>query len=364
MPKQFYIFIAIMQGFILAIHWFIYQTFLSYFYPRPQTALLLFASLLILSVSFIILSIIAYNNYKLIVRALYTLSAYWMGIVYFLLWAALVCILFFGRFGINAAPQKFAAIVFGAALLAAIYAIINSKIIRVTAISVKFPGLPEQWKNKTAVFISDLHLGQIQNYNFAKRVRRKIEKINPAVVFIGGDLFDGLALDQKRAITPLAALAKNIPSYFISGNHERFEKKEKFLGTIRESGIKILDNQIVNLDGLQIIGVDFHDTESQENFKKVLEAMHFDKSLPTILLKHVPSDLKFAEQLGINFTISGHTHNGQVWPLGYFAKWIYGYNYGRYKLGNMDIYVSSGVGTWGPPLRFGTRAEIVKINFE
>jgi predicted MPP superfamily phosphohydrolase len=86
--------------------------------------------------------------------------------------------------------------------------------------------------------------------------------------------------------------------------------------------------------------------------------------MPSILLKHQPDLLGVAESNGVSLQLSGHTHKAQMFPLSLITKWIYhGFDYGLHRFGNMQIYTSSGVGTWGPPLRVGTKAEIVRITF-
>ena len=90
-----------------------------------------------------------------------------------------------------------------------------------------------------------------------------------------------------------------------------------------------------------------------------------DRAKPSILLKHEPSNLPVAQEAGINLMVSGHTHQGQLWPMEYVARWSYkGFAYGLKKLGEMQVFVSSGTGTWGPPMRVGTYGEIVVFIFE
>jgi predicted MPP superfamily phosphohydrolase len=117
---------------------------------------------------------------------------------------------------------------------------------------------------------------------------------------------------------------------------------------------------------VNITGVDYLKTESRENFSRVLgEIIPLNiKNMPTILLKHVPSNLDIAESAGIALSLHGHTHNGQIWPLGYVARGIFGKFYlGYSRLNNLQVFTTSGVGTWGPPQRFLTNSEIVEITF-
>jgi predicted MPP superfamily phosphohydrolase len=99
-------------------------------------------------------------------------------------------------------------------------------------------------------------------------------------------------------------------------------------------------------------------------FEDILQNLQIDRTLPSILLKHVPSHLDVARKNGITLQLSGHTHRAQMFPFNLFTYLIYrGFDYGLHALGSMQVYTSSGVGTWGPPLRVGTRSEIVEILF-
>ncbi len=115
---------------------------------------------------------------------------------------------------------------------------------------------------------------------------------------------------------------------------------------------------------VQIVGVDYKTTEKRSDFEKVLSSLPIDANLPSILLKHVPSNLDVAEKRGISLGLFGHTHRAQVFPFSIITHFVYkGFDYGLKKLGKMQVYTSSGVGTWGPPIRVGSNSEIVILNF-
>jgi uncharacterized protein len=106
------------------------------------------------------------------------------------------------------------------------------------------------------------------------------------------------------------------------------------------------------------------DTRSKPNYEKILKNLKIDKSSPSILLKHSPDSLDVAEKNGISLQLSGHSHHGQIFPFSLVTSLFYkGYDYGLHHLKNLTIYTSSGVGTWGPPSRVGTKAEIVLLKF-
>ena len=100
-------------------------------------------------------------------------------------------------------------------------------------------------------------------------------------------------------------------------------------------------------------------------FKNVLGGLSFDPRRPSVLLKHEPKDIHIAEEAGISFQISGHTHKAQIWPFNYVTSIIYKrFAYGLQKFKKMQVYTSSGIGTWGPPMRLGSDSEIVIFSFE
>jgi predicted MPP superfamily phosphohydrolase len=128
--------------------------------------------------------------------------------------------------------------------------------------------------------------------------------------------------------------------------------------------MRVLYNEKVDLDGLQIIGVDYRDARRESDFKKILEKMNIDRTKPSILLKHVPTHLHVSKEQGISLQLSGHTHRGQVFLFRFITSLVYqGYDYGLKRFGGLQVYTSSGAGTWGPPMRLDTKPEIVVIEF-
>ena len=297
-----------------------------------------------------------------LVRVLYTITAVWTGTFVYLFFAAA---LFDISKRIFYDPRVFGVFFFFIAIALGVYGVVHAKKISVKKVSVSLPNIPEIWKGRTAVWVSDLHLGSIYQENFAKKVTNTINSLSPDIIFIGGDLYDGTrAPDLYKIAEPLRSLTSKLGTLYITGNHEEFGNSVPFLDVVTKLGIKILQDELIEIDGLQIIGVDYANSAKKENFKSVLESLHINLNKPSILLKHEPRDLEIAEQAGISLQISGHTHNGQQWPFNYLANYVYkGHAHGLKKHGTLDVLVSSGVGGWGPPVRVGTDSEIVYITF-
>jgi hypothetical protein len=250
------------------------------------------------------------------------------------------------------------------ALMVSLYGFINSGVIRMTRISLQLPHLPGQWKGKTAVWVSDTHLGQVRNCGFARHIAAQIQRLHPDIVFIGGDLYDGQAVDLDKVIEPFSKISASHGIYFVTGNHEEFSDNTPYLNAVRRAGIRVLYNEMIDLDGLQIIGVDYRDTTGEEPFRSILKKMGIDPHKPSILLKHTPFHLQVAREQGVSVQLSGHTHQGQVFLFRFITSRVYrGYDFGLKWFGDLLVYTSSGAGTWGPPMRIDTSPEIVVITF-
>jgi predicted MPP superfamily phosphohydrolase len=291
-----------------------------------------------------------------------------LGILYLFILASILCWIFYGLARLFHVPldrKILIELLIGIALLASLYGFINAGVIRITRISLELPRLPDSWKGKTAVWVSDTHLGQVRNYGFAQHIAAEVKNLNPDIVFIGGDLYDGVAVDPHRVIEPFSHLSAPFGTYFITGNHEEFFDNTPYLQAVRRAGIHVLDNEKIELDGLQIIGVDYRDSRKEEQFRAVLQKMGIDPHKPSILLKHAPLHLQVAQGEGISLLLSGHTHQGQVFLFRFITSQVYqGYDYGLKWFGNLLVYTSSGAGTWGPPMRLDTTPEIVVIKFK
>jgi predicted MPP superfamily phosphohydrolase len=362
-------FLTVAQIILFLAHWLIYRTFVRFLgLADPNVLLALKIVLAVLSVSFLAASVLAFRYYSWPVRIFYILSAVWLGVLYFLFLAACLIWVIYGAgrlFGLTFDLKFLAGSLLILSLCATGYGVVHAASPRVAKISVALPNLPEQWRGRTAVWISDLHLGQVRNYAFAEKIARQVTGLKPDIVFIGGDLYDGVAADLDKLAQPFSRISAPQGVYFITGNHEEFADKTPYVEAVKRAGIRVLDNQLVNIDGLQLAGVDFADSSNAQKYGEILKNLNISPGRPVVLLKHSPDRLAQAEQAGVAFQISGHSHLAQLYPLRLITQKMYaGYDYGLKEFGKMSVYTSSGVGTWGPPLRVGTNSEIVQIRFE
>lgn len=207
----------------------------------------------------------------------------------------------------------------------------------------------------TLVMASDLHIGY---HNRRSDLARWVDLINaekPDLVLIAGDIID---YSFRPVIEEdMAAEFRRIkaPVYACLGNHEYIAGEpdaEKFYSN---AGINLLIDTAVTLNDITIIG---RDDRSNRNRKK-LDDFNINDSNYTILLDHQPYHLEEAEQCGIDFQLSGHTHRGQVWPLSWITDMLYECSWGNHQRGTTSYYVSSGLGIWGAKYRIGTQSEYV-----
>ncbi|MDP2736270.1 MAG: metallophosphoesterase, partial [bacterium] len=127
----------------------------------------------------------------------------------------------------------------------------------------------------------------------------------------------------------------------------------------------VLDDKLVEINGLQIIGVDYKSSYDKISYEAILANLNIDKNKPIILLRHVPDKMDVAPKFGIYLELCGHADKGQLFPVQIIEYFLYdGFQYGLKKSGNTMVYTSSGAGTWGPPMRILANPEIVRIKFE
>lgn len=220
-------------------------------------------------------------------------------------------------------------------------------------------------RGRKAALISDVHLGHVRNGGFLRRMVKKILNEEPDAIFIAGDLYDGTAIDAERAAEPLNGLTAPHGVYFVAGNHEQFGDDGMYLRAIAAAGVRVLSNEKVEADGLQIIGVPYRNATQGGHLASALDSVRLDRDRASILLTHAPDYPEIAEAAGISLQLSGHTHVGQFIPWTWMAHRIYRqFVYGLSRIGKMQVFTSSGAGTWGPPLRLGSNPEIVMLEFQ
>lgn len=218
------------------------------------------------------------------------------------------------------------------------------------------------------VMISDIHMGTIIGPRRLSAIVTKVNALSPDLILIVGD-----AVDEDLAPVIRHNLGANLENlkaplgvYSITGNHEYIGGAEAAVAYLLKHRIKVLRDSIVLVnESFYLAGREDRDKERFSGKKRMtVEALlkGLDHNRPIILLDHQPFNLGDAEKAGVDLQLSGHTHHGQLWPANYIANAIYEVSWGYLLKGNTHFYVSSGIGSWGPPVRTGNRPEIVDIH--
>jgi len=364
--------IFVIQSILLLGHWLVYSTFVASFPTLSPAAVNdLRVAMLVLAFTFVAASLIAFRYSNSAIHLFYTLAAIWLGFLNLFFWASLLVRLAWLalRFSPFADPvagrHVLAEVLYAAAALAGLYGLVNARIVRVRQVRVQLPNLPEAWRGRRAVAMSDLHLGPINGPRFCRRLVGMAARFQPDAIFLPGDLFDGTHADLDRLLTPFRALTPSRGIYFSTGNHEEFTVATHYLEAVTRAGIRVLANESVIVDGLEIAGVLYQDSTHIIRMKAFLDSLHLEPARPCILLNHTPTRLPIVEQAGVALQLSGHTHGGQFFPFTWLTRRIFGrFTTGLNRFGALQVYTSSGAGTWGPPIRVGSAPEIVVLTFE
>jgi predicted MPP superfamily phosphohydrolase len=225
---------------------------------------------------------------------------------------------------------------------------------------IKIKALPDAWVGRKVIHISDVHLGPVWRQRFFDKLVRRVNSLAADVIFITGDLFDGMEADfswfhERKFIAPLGV-------FYAFGNHDLILGADKVHKLLSHADIQILDNARQEIEGLQIIGLTCYYEGRLDVKGKILSSVGYDPLKPSIMMYHEPKDIDAARTAGIDLQLSGHTHAGQLFPFNLLSQILYrGFNHGLYRLPDFSLSVTAGVGTWGPPLRLGSRSEIVVL---
>jgi predicted MPP superfamily phosphohydrolase len=365
--------IVFIQSVLLSAHWFLYYTWIAFGGdPGLVTGLVLRTALLVLGFSFVVATLLGFYFSGLLVTTIYRIAAVWLGFLNYLFFGACLTwvtwwVLELSRLDANAERHRpiIGWIFLGLSIAVGIYGLLNARRVRIRRISICLPTLPPSWRGRTALVASDFHFGHFNGFGFSRRIAALAARLEPDVIFLPGDFFDGVKVEPDRLAAPFKGVSAPFGIYFSTGNHDEFGDSARYLAAISRAGIRVLSNEKVVVDGLQILGVPYHETTYPMRLRATLEDLRIDRATASILLSHVPNRLPIVEEAGISLQLSGHTHGGQLFPFTWLTQRVFGkFTYGLNSFGNLQVYTSYGAGTWGPPMRVGTRSELVLLQFE
>jgi predicted MPP superfamily phosphohydrolase len=213
------------------------------------------------------------------------------------------------------------------------------------------------------VAFSDLHLGVGIDKSKLQKYVQLVNTYKPDIILISGDMIDNSVrpLFQERMYEEINQLEAPLGIYFCPGNHEYISGITESLDFFKRTKLQVLvDSTVLVDDSFWIIGRNDRSAQNRLPLNQLVKKTNPLQAL--FLLDHQPSHLQEAEKNGIDFQLSGHTHNGQLWPLNYIVDKLYELGHGYLKKNNMHVIVTSGLGLWGPQYRVGTQSELIVLS--
>jgi len=222
------------------------------------------------------------------------------------------------------------------------------------------------------VTFSDAHLSATYGGRRFERVVELVNEQRPDVVAIVGDLVDGELSELREAVAPLADLVSDQGVFFVTGNHEYFVDPRPWLRHLPTLGVEVLRNERVEIRrgtaAFDLAGIDDRTAASSgfpgqgADLDRALDGRDDDRAV--VLLAHQPVQVERAAAAGVDLQLSGHTHGGQLWPFHYVVRLDQPTVQGLSRQGGTQLYVTPGVGFWGPPMRVGAGPEVTVIELQ
>ena len=321
---------------------------------------------LILWLIFYMGRVYGHNGTGFIARALEIAGMHWMGIL-FLTFVPLIATDLFSGFGFflpGIAPSLRGWAMIAGCLLSLIALFQGLRPPVVDGFEVRIKGLPEKLDGTVIVAVSDLHIGSMIGRGWLEKRIEQVQKLEPDLFVLLGDIFEGHGKPEQGLVEILQRVKAPLGLWAVTGNHEFHGDIEENMSIIKNAGFGILRDRWVQIArGLILAGVDDLTSRRRAGFKgdPVSSSLKDRPPGATVLLSHTPWEADRAAACGVNLMLSGHTHGGQIWPMGYLTRLSYPLMSGRYLIEGMTVIVCRGTGTWGPRMRLWKPGEILKI---
>ncbi|MEU6327330.1 metallophosphoesterase [Streptomyces sp. NPDC047049] len=232
----------------------------------------------------------------------------------------------------------------------------------VKRVTIPLTKLPRAAHGFRIAVVSDIHLGPILGRAHTRRIVEVINRTDPDLVAIVGDLVDGSVADLAPAAEPLRGLRSRFGSYFVTGNHEYYSGAAQWVDHVRELGVHPLENARTELPGFDLAGVnDLAGQTEHAGPDYDLALSGRDPSRAVVLMAHQPVTIHDTVRFGVDLQLSGHTHGGQLWPFTYVADATNPTVAGLERYGDTQLYVTRGAGAWGPPVRVGAPPDVTVV---
>ena len=373
----FLIFFGTVLLIYFSVNFLIYTRGLQAFSISPAWRKTYIITFWLIVASFVIGEILEHTHSSLIGEWIYRIGAFWLAfMLYFTLAILLIDFVRLLNYFFHFLPEitqnfrfRLGIITIAVVSLIVIAGHINALNTRVKEISLNIPKKVTGNHQMKIVVASDIHLGALIGENREEHLVSIITKQKPDLVLLCGDLVDGDvgAALRKNLGRHFQEIRTPMGVYAIPGNHEYIGGIKKTLPYLESINIKLLRDKVLVLpNGVQLVGRDDRDNRTmgegtgRKSLKELMTGL--DKTFPIIVMNHQPFDLDEAVKEDVDLHLSGHTHHGQLWPFNYMTKAIFELSWGYLKKGNTNFYVSSGFGSWGPPVRLGNTPEVVVFN--
>ncbi len=372
-----YIFFSVIFSLFGLVNYYIFIRGFQALQSLPAAKPFYIIAFLVVAPSFIIGKFVERKRVSLFTDVMIWIGSFWFAfILYFFLSIVLLDLLRLinSIFSIvSFAPDQYPTIklwvfivINASVFLAILYGYINAKNVTVKTFDLPIDKKNPLLKELTIVMASDIHLGTIIGRNPTRKIVELINSLKPDIILLPGDIIDSEVepVVKQDLGSVLRELSATYGVFGVTGNHEYIGGVEEAVRYIRAHNVDVLRDEVREVAGVTIIGREdrsYHGSNGEKRKTLGELAANIDHSKPLIIMDHQPFHLNEAEEIGADLQVSGHTHHGQLWPLSYITKRMYEMSWGYIKKGKTHIYVSSGAGSWGPPVKIGNDAEIIQF---
>ena len=345
-----------------AMHWFVYARLADGLKLAPRTAFYAKLFFYIAGFSFIFHIFIRKN---FIVYPVGFFGEAWLGLM------SISCFVFALKVPFDMLlPNRRKTLTIGALVVifaVTSYSVYNASLLpRVRELALSYENLPDEGDGFVIVQLSDVHLSPFKSAGRLEKIVETVNGLNPDLVVITGDLIDGGARDVSKFLETISGLKAKHGVLAVPGNHEHYSGMENFKRFISDAGFTLVMDKTVTVAGfMNVVGLDdegYGDGGNRGMLKTLMAKTDPEKF--TLFLYHRPHYFEEAAELGVDLQLSGHTHVGQIPPMDIIVWFYFKYPYGLFQIGGSRLYTTSGTGEWGPPMRFLSRSEVVKIVLE
>ncbi|AGL03370.1 metallophosphoesterase [Desulfoscipio gibsoniae] len=244
----------------------------------------------------------------------------------------------------------------------------NARIPHIIHYDINIPKQAGSIKQLHVVAVSDLHLGNTVHNKRLQGLVEMVNGLNPDIILLPGDIVDEdpMPFIEQNMGHTLRKLAPRYGIYAVPGNHEYIGGRwVEIINGLEKAGVNVLQDEVIKVaDSFYVVGRDdlysrYYTNNKRSDLQTIVQGI--DKALPVIAIDHQPVNLSEPEEQGVDLQISGHTHRGQFFPFNIVTARIFEIDRGYLRKENLQVIVSTGFGTWGPPVRIGSQSEILDI---